>query len=372
MRIKLKEGVIGNCMCKIKVLQQVLDPSGTGGVSSEFRALKSSALSNKYEFDSMVLMDPHRGINWHDISFYLKSIKESKPDIIHVRGAALDGLNAVIAAKIYGKAKIFVAVHGMYSDIVHINPFKKWISKHIVEGLTFGFADGISCVCRRITDRSYFDKYRSKMLPFVYNRMPCFDTSMVEQDRESVRKEFGIDIKDLVCLFLGRLTIEKGIDDLFAALDSIDLPKNFVLLMVGSGDYFAHCNKIAATKKYRVVMVGSRMDISRFYHSADFFVLPSLHENHSISLLEACAAGLPSVATDCGGNAETIEHNKTGIIVPVGDVNKLAFALNRMLDSKCRNMFVDNLLKDNFSRFSNEECDKALDSAYQSLLTKSL
>lgn len=370
MQIRLKEDVIGNDMCKIKVLHQVLDPSGIGGVSSEFKSLIASSLLDKYEFDSMILMNPHRGINWHDISFYLKSIKESKPDIIHIRGAALDGLNAVIAAKIYGKAKIFVAVHGMYSDIVYINPLKKWVSKHIVEGLTFGLADGISCVCRRITTRSYFDKYRDKMLPFVYNRMPRFNKSMAGHDRESVWKELGIDKNDLVCLFLGRLTIEKGIDDLFAALDSIDLPENFVLLMVGDGDYFTHCNKIAATKKYRVVMAGSQKDVSRFYHSADFFVLPSLHENHSISLLEACAAGLPSVATDCGGNAETIEDNRTGIIVPVGDVTELALALNRMIDSKCRNYFVDNLLKDDFSRFSNEECDKALDSAYQCILAK--
>lgn len=363
--------VIGNrYMEKIKVLHQVLDPSGIGGVSTEFRALQNSELSEKYEFSSMVLMDSHRGVNLHDVRFYYKKIKEIRPDIIHIRGAALDGLNAVIAAKLYGKAKIFVAVHGMYSDKVFISSAKRWFSEYVVEGLTFGIADGISCVCKRITDRTYFDKYRKKMLPFVYNRMPHYNNEISQVHRNEIRSKYGIAENAVVGLFLGRMTKEKGIDDMIISLDIIphEALENFVLLMVGDGDYFNACKEICKDKAYKVIFAGSQKDTEKFYHAADFFIMPSLHENHSISLLEACAAQLPSIATDCGGNAETITTGKTGLIVPVGSVSQMVGAILRMLDYSERAKFKKCLATEDFSRFSNEECDKALDSAYESIL----
>lgn len=359
-------------MEKIKVLHQVLDPSGIGGVSTEFRALQNSQLSEKYEFSSMVLMDSHRGVNLHDVRFYYKKIREIKPDIVHIRGAALDGLNAVIAAKLYGKAKIFVAVHGMYSDKVFISPIKRWFSEHVVEGLTFGLADGISCVCKRITERAYFDRYRKKMIPFVYNRMPKYNNANVQEHRNEIRSLYGIAEDAVVGLFLGRMTNEKGIDDMICALDRIshEALENFVLLMVGDGDYFHTCKETCKEKPYKVIFTGSQKDTEKFYHAADFFIMPSLHENHSISLLEACAAQLPSVATDCGGNAETISNGKTGLIVPVGNVSQMVGAILRMLDNSERAKFKNCLAIEDFSRFSNEECDKALDRAYESILKK--
>ena len=63
-------------MKKIKVLHQVLDPLGAGGVSAEFRALKKSKLNDSFEFEAMILKDFHAGVNLHDILFYYKRIKK--------------------------------------------------------------------------------------------------------------------------------------------------------------------------------------------------------------------------------------------------------------------------------------------------------
>lgn len=357
-------------MKRIKILHQVLDPSGIGGVSSEFRSLKASSLSDKYDIHAMVLTDPQRGINLHDIKFYYKHICEYKPDIVHIRGAALDGLNAVIAAKLYGKAKIFVAVHGMYSDIVYISRLKKWISKNVIEWLTFTLCDGISCVCKKITEREYFKCYRKKMLPFVYNRMPSFNKEDFLKNRISVRQNYNIGKSDLVFSFIGRLSKEKGIDVMLAALDSISdkLPKDFVLLIVGDGDYFNKCQQIAKNKPYKIILTGYQSKVDMFYQASDVFILPSLHENHSISLLEACATALPCIVTDCGGNAETIVNEKTGLIVPVGDISAMSQAFLKMLDEEFRKKCINNHIGENYEKFSNSSCDKALDLAYKTLL----
>lgn len=357
-------------MSKIKILHQVLDPSGIGGVSTEYRALKNSKLSERYDINAMILCNPHRGINMYDIKFYYKHICKYKPDIIHIRGAALDGLNAVIAAKIYRKAKILVAVHGMYSDIVHISWFKKWIAKNIVERMIFSFCDGISCVCNKITNRKYFDRYRKKMLPYVYNRIPSFNKENVYVNRTKIRRKYNIGCEDIVFSFIGRLTIEKGIDDMFSALDLIQdsLPRNFVLLIVGEGDYYEECKTIAKNKPYRIVFVGYQPNIEPFYQATDVFLLPSLHENHSISLLEACAAELPCIVTDCGGNSETIKNEVTGLIVPVGDIVKIAEAILRMLNKDFRDKCNENHKQTDYKQFSNESCDSSLDLVYKEIL----
>ena len=65
-------------MQKIKVMQQALDPTGYGGVSVEFRALKHSMLAGKYTFVPLILREFHRGISISDILFYFREIRKEK------------------------------------------------------------------------------------------------------------------------------------------------------------------------------------------------------------------------------------------------------------------------------------------------------
>jgi glycosyltransferase involved in cell wall biosynthesis len=65
----------------------------------------------------------------------------------------------------------------------------------------------------------------------------------------------------------------------------------------------------------------------------DIFVLPSLSEALSNSLMEAMACGCCAVASEVGGNPELVEHGQTGLLFPAGDSLALAAALESLLDS---------------------------------------
>ncbi len=67
------------------------------------------------------------------------------------------------------------------------------------------------------------------------------------------------------------------------------------------------------------------------YHQADVFAMPSLGECFGIATVEAMAAGLPVVASDCGGTADIVDHGVNGLIVPTGDQPGLAAALDRLV-----------------------------------------
>jgi len=80
-----------------------------------------------------------------------------------------------------------------------------------------------------------------------------------------------------------------------------------------------------------VRFLGDRHDVPRLLTGMDVFALSSVSEGYSIALLEACAAGLPIVATDVGGNREIVHDGINGRLVPAADVAALATALIALL-----------------------------------------
>lgn len=83
----------------------------------------------------------------------------------------------------------------------------------------------------------------------------------------------------------------------------------------------------------RVRFLGLRLDVKELMWAVDAFVLASAWEAHSIVLLEAAAASLPSVATDVGGNAAIVSNGRTGFVVPPRDHMALGRGMLRLLES---------------------------------------
>ena len=71
----------------------------------------------------------------------------------------------------------------------------------------------------------------------------------------------------------------------------------------------------------------------QYYTAADVFVLPSHYESFGMVALEAMACGTPVVASQVGGLASTVVHERTGLLAPVGDWQAFARAISRVLAS---------------------------------------
>src|SRR4029079_10837609 len=76
-----------------------------------------------------------------------------------------------------------------------------------------------------------------------------------------------------------------------------------------------------------VRFLGFRDDVSALLGRAGMFILPSVSEGISLTLLEAMAASLPVVATKVGGNAEVVLEGETGVLVPPESPKALACAI---------------------------------------------
>jgi len=104
------------------------------------------------------------------------------------------------------------------------------------------------------------------------------------------------------------------------------LSRRLRLVMIGDGPLRAECKQLldAAGIGDLAWLPGERNDIAAIMGGLDCFVLPSLAEGISNTILEAMASGLPVIATDVGGNADLVKSGINGQIVPAGDPEALA------------------------------------------------
>lgn len=94
-----------------------------------------------------------------------------------------------------------------------------------------------------------------------------------------------------------------------------------VLLLAGDGDKRGECESLVKELGIApsVRFLGVRNDVPRLMAAADLFVLSSLSEGISVTLLEAMGSGVPIVTTDVGGNGEVVSRDETGLLSPRGD-----------------------------------------------------
>ena len=106
------------------------------------------------------------------------------------------------------------------------------------------------------------------------------------------------------------------------------------LIMVGDGALREPARLILETAGLAQIawLPGEREDVPDMLRAMDVFVLPSLAEGISNTILEAMASGLPIVATDVGGNNELVVQDKTGLLVPRGEPDLLAAAIRVYVD----------------------------------------
>lgn len=150
---------------------------------------------------------------------------------------------------------------------------------------------------------------------------------------------------------VGRLTAQKGFDLLIAAFAAIAARHpDWTLRIWGEGELRGDLERQvhALGLADRIALPGNSNGREEWVRGADAFVCSSRHEGFGNALAEAAAAGLGVVSFDCPfGPSDIIRHERTGLLVPVGDTGALAAALDRLLgDSRLRERLGEAARKD--------------------------
>jgi glycosyltransferase involved in cell wall biosynthesis len=137
-------------------------------------------------------------------------------------------------------------------------------------------------------------------------------------------------------LYVGRLSEEKNLSALVQAAASLRSRVPRRLVMIGDGPLRDRLEAEARAAGVPVELPGvvDHQLIPRWLEAADAFVLPSFTEGHPKALIEAMAAGVPCVASDCAGNRALVEGAQAGLLFDPRDPAALATALERVLTDR--------------------------------------
>ncbi len=258
-----------------------------------------------------------------------KLIDQYQPDMLFVHG-----FNGPVVAKILqyehkDRLPFVCSYHGLYhppkiSRLLPapiFNSSAEYIYKHYAKGIV-----SVAHYCKKYLVSRGVPETK---ITVIHNGI----TKAQQLEKKLTRAEVGLSNEDFVIGATSRLDPVKGLKYLIDAFTRIiKVVPNAKLILVGSGSVEkqlrARCRWLNI--KQAVLFPGYQSDVDAWLNLFDLFVLPSLHEYHSLSILEAMRAGLPIVATDVGGNPESIQHGKEGLLVLRKDSEALKTAICRL------------------------------------------
>jgi len=155
-------------------------------------------------------------------------------------------------------------------------------------------------------------------------------------DRSAWRRRYALPEEGMLCLYVGRLDAEKGIDVLLGALQRL-ARDDVTVGIAGKGAARPALERLAATlgvaARARFLGFVPDGDLPSLLNSADLFVMPSTAELLSIATLEAMACGRPVVAAAAGALPELVSSGENGYLFAPGDAEDAARCLARAVSA---------------------------------------
>lgn len=150
--------------------------------------------------------------------------------------------------------------------------------------------------------------------------------------RVEIREKYGIVEEDFVYGFVGRITRDKGVNELLEAYFNIN--NNSKLLLIGNIEENNDLNYALLSKvkeNENIIFVGSVTDVEKYFAAIDVLVLPTYREGFGNVIIESNAMGTPVIVSDIPGPRDAIEENINGFLVKPRDTQDLC---NKMIQIK--------------------------------------
>ncbi len=293
-----------------------------------------------------------RSINfYHDLMAFwqIRSIyKEYHPNIVHLNSSKAGILGALATFGLRQTIKkVIYTVHGLILN-EPLSHFKK-IFYCLAECLGAKFKTDLICVSK--FDKQSIIKHRispPQKITVIHNGLNL--SNNIFFDRTTARKKLSILIKlksisdnyqltdqDNIIGTIANFYPTKGLTFLIESAKIIcQQNPQTRFIIIGDGPKRRQLTELI--NKYQlednVLLLGILDKAPQYLKAFDLFVLPSVKEGLPYALIEAQAAGLPTVATNVGGNPEIIQHNKNGLLVPPADSIALSNNILKLLNDK--------------------------------------
>jgi glycosyltransferase involved in cell wall biosynthesis len=306
----------------------------------------------------------------------IRCIREHKFEIVHTHTPKA-GLLGMIAAWI---CRVPIRLHTVAGlPLIESKGFKRWILVQ-TEKLTYHCAT-------RVYPNSF------KMMEYIQQHIYCSQTKFnviangssngidtayfnihasLKAEGDRIKTNLKIPSNHKVAVFVGRITGDKGINELIAAFKYFE---DLSLILVGPFepdlDPLDDQTVVEIKQQPNIHSVGYQSDVRPYLLAADFLVFPSYREGFPNVPMQAGAMGLPCIVTDINGCNEIIEDRVNGLIIPAKNIEELKRAIKRMLaDAELFKKMKGNARQKIVDRYDQKVVWEALYKEYVSLLNK--
>lgn len=276
-----------------------------------------------YEVDGMADRSYHKD----DVKLLKELIRRVKPDLVHTHGS----FSGRIAAR-RCHVPVVYSRHSAFPVPAKLKyPPGRWVNKLVNEH----YADRIIAVSPATRDNLTDGGISPKKITVVMNGVAPVERAS-PQDRAALRESLGIPEDTVVFGILARIEDYKGHLYLVEAARVLKDRgiTGFRVLIAGTGSFEREVARAVKEMGVEdvVEMLGFRSDVARLLSALDVQLNASYGtEATSLALLEGMSLGLPTVASDYGGNPWVIENGKEGFLFPSQNADALADAMERLI-----------------------------------------
>lgn len=256
--------------------------------------------------------------------------KKTPPTVISFHGTSIDEIKSrinVLLSKVslINKIKSFIMIFKL--SMAHI--------LYTIHGYRF---DGV--VATSNEQVGILTKWHNFTLNNIYKVFNGVDIDDFKPGNKStVLNKYKIGNNKLI-LTVSKIIEQKGIQNIILAMpDILKYDGNIKLVVVGEGDYMANLKKLVQKLSVgtNVIFIGNVPfeSLPDYFNACDLFVNPTIRQNgYDLTILEAMACEKPVVVSNIGSVPTVIEDGVDGLLVPTGDIKKLAEAVIKVLKDK--------------------------------------
>ena len=306
-----------------------------------------------------------RSFHRDDVKVLAALLRAERPDLVHTHGC----LSGRVAAR-RCKIPIVYARHSAFAVPAKLRyPPGRWANKLVNEH----YADRIIAIspaaARNLTDGGVSPKRITVMMNGV---APVERLSPAET--QALRRQWGLAPEDFALGILARLEDYKGHLYLVEAVRLLMERgrEDFTVLAAGTGPFEEELARAVqkAGVGDRLRLLGFRSDVAALLNILDVQLNCSYGtEATSMALLEGMSLGLPSIASDYGGNPWVVEDSRTGLIFPSRDAAALADAMERLMDRPEERQAMGRRARERYENsFTGEAFAKNTESIYLDIL----
>ncbi len=297
-------------------------------------------------------------------------LKTEKINAIHCHNP-MGGVLGRIAVALLRKQKpisIYTA-HGFH--FYKGAPLLNWICYYPTERILSRYTDYLITINHEDYNRAqkfYGKKAKDKVYCIPGVGVDVLKYGYSTKQSYQTKQELGVPEDQFFIVSVGEVNQNKNHQLILQVIKLLeDKPIYYGICGKGNGEEILQKKIEDLNLAHKVQMFGYRNDIPDILACADCFTFPSIREGFGIAAIEAMAAGLPVIASNCRGTREYMEHEKNGFLCDVNKIDTFTKAIETLLDDGTKINDMKEKCKKTAEKFSISETEKIMRVVYNQL-----